>query len=449
MSQDYDVTFALSTVKIPRLQQRHLLQGYEDRIVLYNLLDGVDDTFDHMLCPAEMADLCQTMEDAQIRLCEGLVSARGAGQVRDLSVKFSVQTIHSTPVHMVICDSMLYIPFEVCKKRGIPCHVFNAASAKLVTGILKVTAKTTTRTEEEYCNGEEASEDVGFTIEDKCLTWMLRLNSAWPLATSIINNSVEELEEEAIVDFTAESRLARTKVYFVGPLIPEMNAFLPVSENLADRKVDSWLDDQEAKSVVYVSFGTLSLMTPEQIREIAVCLLSLQAPFIWSLRESEHRYLPEDMLEKMRRPVGRKATFLILSWVSQKRILSHPSTGVFVSHCGWNSTLESIFYGVAVVAWPMFADQYMNADFLVAHGAAVKIKDTGLQSKKLTSAVELRYSIARVYCSGDTEDGDSFLTNISKLRLAVATAVSPGGSSFRHLKNLLKWDPQENRVPVF
>ncbi|KAG5589098.1 hypothetical protein H5410_039612 [Solanum commersonii] len=42
-------------------------------------------------------------------------------------------------------------------------------------------------------------------------------------------------------------------------------------------------------------------------------------------------------------------------------ITSVGSIGCFLTHCGWNSTLESISLGVPMVAIPQWTDQPTNA----------------------------------------------------------------------------------------
>ncbi|GAB2230838.1 hypothetical protein Droror1_Dr00015132 [Drosera rotundifolia] len=52
-----------------------------------------------------------------------------------------------------------------------------------------------------------------------------------------------------------------------------------------------------------------------------------------------------------------KVPFLgcIVSWVSQKRVLAHPTIGGFWSHCGWNSTLN-----------PFFGDHFADARYVTS-----------------------------------------------------------------------------------
>ncbi|KAF8041867.1 hypothetical protein BT93_A0458 [Corymbia citriodora subsp. variegata] len=199
----------------------------------------------------------------------------------------------------------------------------------------------------------------------------------------ILVNTFTELEPRAV---EALSGLGAPAVYPVGPLVnikveskkgPEGNNSLQGFEIL------EWLDQQPDASVVFLCFGSFGGFDEDQANEIARALEQSGYRFLWSLRrpptkgkvEAPSDYanpaevLPEGFLDRTA-GIGR-----VIGWAPQVAILGHPAIGGFVSHCGWNSTLETIWFGVPVAAWPQYAEQQLNAfELVVELSLAVEIK---------------------------------------------------------------------------
>jgi pathogen-inducible salicylic acid glucosyltransferase len=119
-----------------------------------------------------------------------------------------------------------------------------------------------------------------------------------------------------------------------------------------------WLDSKETGSVVYVSFGSLAALGEEQMAEIAWGLRRSDCYFLWVVRESEEKKLPCNFVE------GSSEKGLIVTWSPQLEVLAHKSVGCFMTHCGWNSTLEALSLGVPMVAMPQWIDQPTNAKYI-------------------------------------------------------------------------------------
>ncbi|KAJ6815303.1 uncharacterized protein M6B38_135990 [Iris pallida] len=186
---------------------------------------------------------------------------------------------------------------------------------------------------------------------------------------AIVCNTVEKVE-------TAGLRLLRRnagglRVFPVGPLLPlESNS----SHDRSGRKfgveagcIVKWLDSHESGSVVYVSFGSQNTVSASQMMSLANRLKSSGHPFVWVVRpplgfdlSSEFRpeWLPQGFEERMR---ASGKGILIRRWAPQLEILSHDSTGAFLSHCGWNSVLESLSRGVCIIGWPLASKQFYNS----------------------------------------------------------------------------------------
>ena len=118
---------------------------------------------------------------------------------------------------------------------------------------------------------------------------------------------------------------------------------------------------QQPRSVIYVSFGSIAVKSEQQLEQLALGLEGSGQPFLWVLRldiaEGQAAILPEGFEERT------KERALIVRWAPQTKVLAHVSVGLFLTHSGWNSILESISMGVPVVGFPYFGDQFLNCRF--------------------------------------------------------------------------------------
>ncbi|KAJ6426144.1 hypothetical protein OIU84_026679 [Salix udensis] len=196
----------------------------------------------------------------------------------------------------------------------------------------------------------------------------------------IIVNTFEELESHAINSFSNGNT---PPVYPVGPMLSLNRDGDRDVESNKFNNIRQWLDDQPLSSVVYLCFGSLGSFGVEQVKEIACGLEQSGHRFLWSLRQPQPKgqmepssdytnpqdVLPEGFLDRTAN------TGKIIGWAPQIDILGHPSVGGFVSHCGWNSILESIWFGVPIATWPLYAEQQFNAFMLIVEmGLGVEIK---------------------------------------------------------------------------
>lgn len=200
------------------------------------------------------------------------------------------------------------------------------------------------------------------------------------------------------------------RVWSVGPLLPDGvlqdSNCKRYSAQVASRRKETegaegdcllWLDSHPPSSVLYISFGTLARISCSQTQELALGLETSGHPFIWAVRppadqvaDASSDFLPEGFEKRMNE---KKQGLLIRGWAPQLLILSHPSIGGFLSHCGWNSIVESISQGVPIIGWPMAADQFYNSKLLEeVVGMNVEIcrgVDAELHRTKVERAVKL------------------------------------------------------------
>lgn len=159
------------------------------------------------------------------------------------------------------------------------------------------------------------------------------------------------------------------KQWAIGPFNPVEICKKPDEQR---HKCLEWLDNQASNSVIYVSFGTTTSLTDEQIHALAAGLENSCQKFIWVLRDADRGDIFTGGVRKLQLPDGYEDRILkanqgmiVRDWAPQLEILAHTSTGGFMSHCGWNSCLESITMGVPIATWPMHSDQPRNAALII------------------------------------------------------------------------------------
>ncbi|KAL6592633.1 hypothetical protein ACP70R_049308 [Stipagrostis hirtigluma subsp. patula] len=204
----------------------------------------------------------------------------------------------------------------------------------------------------------------------------------------VLVNTFDALEPDAL------RAVPQLELVAVGPVVPDEASSSPSSSDLfQSNNVEEhmrWLDTKAARSVVYVSFGSLLPMSERQAVEMRRGLEATGRPYLWVCKGGE-------------RGAGLDGTGpgqgMVVEWCDQVRVLSHPAVGCFVTHCGWNSTLESITCGVPIVAVPQWTDQPTVA-WLVEERAGVGVR-TVVDGEGVVECAELRRCIEAVMGGGD------------------------------------------------
>ncbi|KAJ8645439.1 hypothetical protein MRB53_007187 [Persea americana] len=220
-------------------------------------------------------------------------------------------------------------------------------------------------------------------------------------------------------------------VYPVGPLL----ALDKKSQDPETSQLMEWLDQQPHSSVVFLCFGSMGFFSVPQLKEMALGLERSGHRFLWSLRcpsstdTDIKEVLPDGFLDRTK---GRG--LVLQSWAPQVDILEHAAVGGFVSHCGWNSSLESIWFGVPMLAWPLYSEQKLNAFQLVRdYGLAVELS-LDYEKDGWVSAEELEKGVRCLM--GESEEGQKVRKRAEEMAEASKKAVAPGGSSFSTLELL-------------
>ncbi|KAK9163804.1 hypothetical protein Syun_004706 [Stephania yunnanensis] len=245
----------------------------------------------------------------------------------------------------------------------------------------------------------------------------------------VLANSFYELEKD-VVDSMAQISPIRP----IGPLVPPI---LLGDSNSSDVGIDlwkpdetciEWLDERPDSSVVYVSFGSIAVLSKTQMRSLAEGLRNSGYAFLWVVKEGE---LPDMFIEEIE---GRG---LVVKWSPQIKVLMHPSVGCFVTHCGWNSTLETVSCGVPVITFPQWSDQPTNAKLITdVFGVGLTLRMDGDDGEeKIVRSEEV------VRCIGEVMGGPKcgeLKRRAMELREAARRAVMETGSSDRNIDDFIK-----------
>ncbi|XP_058076779.1 UDP-glycosyltransferase 73C3-like [Magnolia sinica] len=183
----------------------------------------------------------------------------------------------------------------------------------------------------------------------------------------VVVNSFAESDNECIEYYGKEMG---KKVWTVGPVSlcnKEMSdkAVRGNKASINEHECLSWLNSRKPKSVVYVCYGSLGRFTPSQWIQIGLGLEASNRPFVWVIRDIVKLVKIEEWLSNGFEEMIKDRGLIIRGWAPQLLILSHPAIGGFLTHCGWNSTLEGICAGIPMLSWPLFGEQFLNEKLIV------------------------------------------------------------------------------------
>lgn len=258
--------------------------------------------------------------------------------------------------------------------------------------------------------------------------------------SGIVVNTFVELESHTMNSFLLDGETL--PVYTVGPLLDLIGVNKSPMDQVGREKIMKWLDAQPTSSVIFLCFGSMGCFDEPQLREIAFGLEQSGHRFLWSIRRpppkgkhvlpSEYddpkEILPPRFLER----IGERG--MVCGWAPQVEVLAHPATGGFVSHCGWNSILESLWYSVPIVAWPMYAEQQINGFEMVKDlGLGIELK---LDYRKGTDLLVMRDEIEKaVRCV--MNDDNEVRKRVKEMGEKSRKVVMEGGSSAHSFEKLI------------
>ncbi|XP_010546526.1 PREDICTED: UDP-glycosyltransferase 73C1-like [Tarenaya hassleriana] len=289
----------------------------------------------------------------------------------------------------IIADMCLPYTSNLAKKFKIPKIVFHGmCSFSLLcmhvareAGIFD-----TIESEKEYVSIPDLPDRVEFTKPQIPLRtygvgdwteFMEKLVEADNKSYGVIMNTFQELEPAYVREY---KKAREGKVWTIGPVSLCNKVGLDKVERGNKAAIDQdkclkWLDSREPSSVLYICLGSLCNLPLAQLKELGLALEESNRPFVWVIRGGKkyielQKWISESGFEER---IGERG-LLVKGWAPQMLILSHSSVGGFLTHCGWNSTLEGITVGVPLLTWPLFAEQFCNEKLVV------QILKTGVRS---------------------------------------------------------------------
>ncbi|MCO5567276.1 hypothetical protein L7F22_020966 [Adiantum nelumboides] len=370
-----------------------------------------------------------------------------------------LNTTEETRVSCVVYDFMLWWVGRLGKELHIPAYISYPMSASFYSYFLHIPGfvsqgRLPLGTHADLSDGSNIFKIPGFPAlhasEVPDISWdpnpvcsfdyVLRCAVRWRDATGVLLNTVYELEEEAMKGLKKMGPELDIKA--VGPTLPasflkgEMNSSGASSahQSAEAQRCLTWLDEQPEASVLYVAFGTIACLSEAQAQELAMGLEASKERFLWVVRipglqrqkglmSEQAQLLPSGFEERTK---GRG--MVLWEMAPQRKILAHPAIGGFLTHGGWNSTLEALCKGVPMLYYPIFADQGMNGKWVeeVLHAGKLlkRSGDGGIVSREEVERM-VREVISR---TSPLRDSAARMKEV-----ASHAALDPAGSSSKNL----------------
>ncbi|KAG2239178.1 hypothetical protein Bca4012_023943 [Brassica carinata] len=381
-------------------------------------------------------------------------------QVRDAVAKLlDPMRVDSPRLAGFVIDMFCIAMMDVADEFGVPTYMVYTSNATF----LGYTLHLQKMHDEKKCDTSELDESVK-ELEFPCLTrpypveclpYMFVSKEWLPLFLAqarkfrkmkgILVNTVAELEPHALKVLSRDGD-ELPRAYPIGPVLHLQNG--SGDDGGKESEILRWLDEQPARSVVFLCFGSLGGFSDEQTREIAVALERSGHRFLWSLRRASPNILTEGPGDVTNLEEVLPKGFLdrtsdrgkVIGWAPQVAVLAKPAIGGFVTHCGWNSMLESLWFGVPMVTWPLYAEQKVNAFEMAEElGLAVEIRKfirgdllEGVVMETVT-AEDLEKAIRNVM-----EQDSDVRNRVTEMAEKCHVALMDGGSSKAALRKFIQ-----------
>ncbi|PIA46550.1 hypothetical protein AQUCO_01500237v1 [Aquilegia coerulea] len=357
----------------------------------------------------------------------------GSRNLRDLITNHQSS---KNPIKCLVYDANLPWSLDVAKELGVMAAGFFTQSCATIATYLDMVVENSLESTKPLRSLEELGlanlPDMGTSTGRYPSLMSFILSQFYNLdkADWVLFNSFDKLEEQVVKDLV--------KLYpirTIGPTIPSMYLDKRIEDD-TDYGFNlykstgyicvNWLNTKDRGSVVYVAFGSAAGLSAEQMEELAWALNQCDTNFLWVVRASEENKLPSSFKEQM------SDKGLMVTWSPQLEVLTHEAVGCFVTHCGWNSTVEGVSLGVPMIPMPQFLDQFSDAKYIEEVwdiGVRPKVGNSGLVTRG-----EMKECIRQVM---QGERGEKIRRNASKWKELAKEASDGGGTSDRNIEEIV------------
>jgi len=264
-------------------------------------------------------------------------------------------------------------------------------------------------------------------------------------SSGVVMNSFQELETLYIESF---EQITGKKVWTVGPMClcnQDINAMAARGNkaSLDEAQCLRWLDLMKPGSVTFVSFGSLACTAPRQLVELGLGLEASKKPFVWVIKAGDKFPQVEEWLAEGFEERVKDRGLIIRGWAPQVLILWHKAIGGFMTHCGWNSTIEGICAGIPMITWPHFAEQFVNERLVVdvlKTGVEVGVKAVTHWRQEQTEVTVTRDAVKKAVSKlmDGGEAAEEMRTRAKEFGVKARQALEEGGSSYNNINILIQ-----------
>ncbi|OAY39570.1 7-deoxyloganetin glucosyltransferase isoform X1 [Manihot esculenta] len=357
------------------------------------------------------------------------------------------------PVTCIVADGGLTFTLDVARRFGIPIGIFWAASACATLAYTQyhqlIERGLAPLKDESYLTNGYLETSIDWIPglknirlkdlppffrttdpSDPFLNWVLTEVEKASTASALILNTFDSLEQDALQALCA----MYPHLYTIGPFqllvdqIDDDDELKLMGSSLWKEHSEclAWLDSKQPNSVLFVNFGSTATMTLDELTELAWGLANSKKQFLWVIRadlvKGGSEILPPEFAEEI------MDRGFLTSWCPQEQVLKHPSVGGFLSHMGWNSSLESVCGGVPLICWPFIADQMTNSRYACTEWGV------GLELEKVERN-EVEKLVKELF---EGEKGKEMKKKVMEWKRKAEEATVSGGSSCKNLDKLLE-----------